>query len=201
MYRDFMFFWKTLSLFSKVCLIAFAAIVTCISVAIAFYLSSLTVKNNKYNAIILSAAIRYNVDPNLIKAVIWKESSFNPFVIGGKKERGLMQIMEKNAVQDWANYRKCSIPPDGILYSPETNIDIGTWYLARCHKHWNKYKNSLALALAEYNAGYKNAKEWAPKNPEDSVTERIKFPSTKAYVKAILKKYDSYKNSTAKLQN
>ncbi len=195
-----MFIWKTLSSYLKTCIIILVAIIVLISVSIAFYLNRLNAKKARYDSIILSAATRYNVDPNLIKAVIWKESAFKPFVTGNKKERGLMQVMDKNAVQDWANYRKCEMPPNGILYDPETNIDIGTWYLARCYKHWSKHKNSLALVLAEYNAGYKNAKEWASQNSEGNVADQIKFPSTKAYVKAILKKYEKYKTSDNKLQ-
>ncbi|MEI6054661.1 MAG: lytic transglycosylase domain-containing protein [Lentisphaerota bacterium] len=196
-----MFFWKTLGLFLKLCIIAIVSIVICISVAIALYINWLTIKNKSYDSIILAAAARYNMDPSLIKAVIWKESSFNSFITGIKQERGLMQIMEKNAVQDWANYRNCDIPPIGVLYSPETNIDIGAWYLSRCRTHWVKYKDSLALTLAEYNAGYKNAKEWAPSASDGDVIERIKFPSTKNYVKAILSKYESYKSSETNFRN
>lgn len=195
-----MFFWKTLGLFLKLCIIAIVVAVICLSVVVVFYINGLKTKNNRYDSIILSAAVRYNIDPNLIKAVIWKESSFNSSTTGTKQECGLMQIMEKNAVQDWANYRNCNIPPIGVLYSPETNIDIGAWYLSRCQSHWSKYKNNLELTLAEYNAGYKNAKEWAPSTPDGDAIERIKFPSTKSYVKAILKKYSGYKSSESRLK-
>lgn len=41
---------------------------------------------------ILAAARHYGVDPALIKAVVWRESSFNPKVRGGAGEIGLMQI-------------------------------------------------------------------------------------------------------------
>lgn len=195
-----MLFWKTTGLFFKVCIIAFIAFVISVSIIVALYLNGLKNKSTAYDSIILAAAVRYNIDPDLIKAVIWKESSFNSSIIGAKKECGLMQIMEKSAVQDWVNYRKCDVPPTGILYLPEVNIDIGAWYLSRCLSHWNKYQNSMALTLAEYNAGYRNAKEWVPLTLDGEVIERIKFPSTKSYVKSILKKYESYKSSDTKLQ-
>lgn len=190
--------WKNLGLFFKSCIIVFVLIVICASVFMALYINSLELKDNRYDSIILAASIRYNVDPDFIKAVIWRESAFRQFIIGTKRERGLMQIMEKNAVQDWANSYGCPVPPSGILYSPEININIGTWYLAKCRTHWSKYKNSLALTLAEYNAGYRNAKEWAPSDINADVLERIKFPSTKSYVKTILEKYAAYKQSESR---
>ncbi|HBM15554.1 MAG TPA: murein transglycosylase [Lentisphaeria bacterium] len=166
-----------------------------------YYIYDKEAFENKYDTIIISASKKYNIDPNLVKAVIWKESDFNPVALGTKKERGLMQIMEKHAVQDWANYKKCQVPPPCILFSPEVNIDIGTWYLARCLSHWDNYEDSLVLAIAEYNAGYKRAKEWASKNIQGSVTENITFPSTKKYVISILKKYKTYKTSSLRLKD
>lgn len=195
-----MFFWRTLSRTLKFYISAFIMIVFAALALIVLYLYNSELRSDKYNSLIINAAVRYNVDPNLIKAVIWKESTFSPLTIGSKQERGLMQIMEKNAVQDWANYYGCAVPPSGILYLPEVNINIGSWYLAKCLEHWTKYKDNLMLGLAEYNAGYKNAKEWAPKNPNDDVMGRIKFPSTKRYVKAILKKYGSWKESKSRLE-
>jgi len=185
----------------KLAAIVFILAVLLIISLTVYYIHKKETYENLYDSIIISTSRKYNVDPNLIKAVIWKESDFNPFVIGTKKERGLMQIMEKHAAQDWANYNKCPVPPPGILYSPEINISIGTWYLSRCLSHWSNYKDSLALAIAEYNAGYKNAKEWAPQNTQESVIENITFPSTKKYVISILKKYRTYQISGSSLKN
>ena len=51
----------------------------------------------KYDAMIVDAGIRNGVDPNLLKAVIWRESRFDRTAIGSKGEVGLMQIMPKYA--------------------------------------------------------------------------------------------------------
>ena len=131
----------------------------------------------------------------LVKALIWKESRFNPNTVGSKGEIGLMQIMPNSSVKDWTEYTKRKIPHRGVLFNPQLNIEIGTWYLAKSKKHWRLYDGSDALALAEYNAGYSNVKKWIPKNyMGDDVTNLIRFPSTKQYVKSILKKYEDYKN-------
>ncbi|HJO95587.1 MAG TPA: lytic transglycosylase domain-containing protein [Victivallales bacterium] len=151
--------------------------------------------NNRFNTLIIQAAKRNSLDPNLIKAVIWRESNFNDKAVGKNGEIGLMQITPSTAVKDWAVENKRGIPNDGMLFKPATNIEIGSWYLARCKKHWNKYKNSLDLTLAEYNAGYSNARKWVPKKNNGNVLPNITFPSTKEYIKAIIEQYDSYKSS------
>jgi soluble lytic murein transglycosylase len=155
--------------------------------------------SNKYNALIVKYSRWYSVDPNLIKAVIWRESNFNAETKGSKGEIGLMQILPSASVHDWAAYNRRPIPHNGLLLSPDININIGTWYLAKCANRWIKYKNCLALALAEYNAGYTNVKRWLPSNCDDDVINRINFPSTKNYVIDILSRYEKYKKSKENL--
>lgn len=159
------------------------------------------IRSNKYNSLIIKYAKQYSVDPNLIKAVIWRECNFDMATKGSKGEIGLMQIIPSSSVRDWAVYNKRPVPPNGLLFSPEINIDIGTWYLAKCKGHWAKYKESTALALSEYNAGYTNAKKWAPPNYDEDVINRIKFPSTKDYVIDILNQYEEYKSSKESLKS
>ena len=149
--------------------------------------------NKQYDGLIANISQRYDLDPMLVKALIWRESRFNPNAIGSKGEIGLMQLMEKSSVKDWVNHTKRKIKYKGVLFNPELNIEIGTWYLARSKKHWRGYRDCNALALAEYNAGYSNVKRWIPKNFQGEIIEFIKFPSTKQYVKSILEQYKAYK--------
>jgi soluble lytic murein transglycosylase len=146
----------------------------------------------RYTPVITQAANLYSLDPNLIKSVIWQESSFEPDIIGSKGEIGLMQIMKGSAVQEWANAHHRPIPDRGMLFLPEINIQIGSWYLSYCKRHWTKYKNWLPLTLAEYNAGYSNAKNWVPDNPNEDVIQNITFQSTREYVQAIIDRYAEY---------
>jgi soluble lytic murein transglycosylase len=148
---------------------------------------------DRYDSIIIKAAKRCSIDPLLVKAVIWRESNFNPDAVGAKGEIGLMQLMPNSSVKDWSDFTKREITNTGILFKPELNIEIGTWYLARSKKPWLNYNDSTALALASYNAGYSNVKKWIPEGYQgNNAVEFIKFPSTKKYVKSILDKYHSY---------
>ncbi|MBT6449374.1 MAG: transglycosylase SLT domain-containing protein, partial [Verrucomicrobiales bacterium] len=44
------------------------------------------------DAVIRAAAEHYDVEPALVKAVVWRESRFNPDARGTSGELGLMQI-------------------------------------------------------------------------------------------------------------
>jgi len=56
----------------------------------------------KYTPLIEEIAARHGVSPNLVKALIWKESCFNEKAVGSHGEVGLMQIMP-GAITEWAN--------------------------------------------------------------------------------------------------
>ena len=50
--------------------------------------------DHSQDKVIIAAASIYDMDPALIKAVIWRESRFNPDARGAAGELGLMQIRD-----------------------------------------------------------------------------------------------------------
>jgi soluble lytic murein transglycosylase len=145
-----------------------------------------------HDAAIIAAARRYGVDPALVKAVVWRESKFDPHARGRAGEIGLMQIMPAVA-GDWAEAEKVTFYS---LYDPETNTRCGAWQLARLLKRYRNTDNPLPYALAAYNAGPGNAQKWtqgAAATSSAAFIEQIGFPSTKNYVKAVLERYAYYK--------
>ena len=158
-----------------------------------YYSPQIFYKKTDYNRLIDDCAKRHSVDPSLIKAVIWTESRFEPNARGTKGEVGLMQIRpEHGAATDWADSNEMERPSIGVLFRPEINIEIGTWYLAKALKKWHGYKYQYELALSEYNAGRTGMKPWVPDTFDGEVVENITIPSTKHYVKSIMKKYEWY---------
>lgn len=146
-----------------------------------------------YSNLIEDAAQRHCIDPLLLKAIIWQESRFQANIRGKNKEIGLMQIRpEYGAVTDWEKKHKIKIPCEGLLFRPDLNIEIGSWYLGRALKRWSGYKYQYELALSEYNAGFKGMQPWVPKDYEGEVTEYITIPSTKAYIRSIMDRYQYY---------
>src|SRR6266404_206370 len=49
----------------------------------------------QYDKLILSVATEHQLDPMLVKAVVWRESRFDRQKYGTAGERGLMQVREK----------------------------------------------------------------------------------------------------------
>lgn len=140
------------------------------------------------------AANRYGVDPALVKAVVWRESRFNPSVRGRAQELGLMQIREE-AAQEWADAEHITGFEHAHCLDPQTNTLAGTWYLKKLLRRYSQTDNPVPYALADYNAGRGNVLKW---NTGGAATnsalfiEQIGFPGTKAYVKSVLQRRQKY---------
>jgi soluble lytic murein transglycosylase len=152
----------------------------------------------RYDDRIRQASARYGVAPELIKAVIWRESRFHPDKTGQHGERGLMQITE-GAAADWARVEKIEtfVPTD--LFDPKVNIEAGTWYLKKALDHWAAKDDPVPFALAEYNAGRTRVKRWVNDSGRgatagaDDLQTAMDFPATKSYVASIIARQDFYK--------
>jgi soluble lytic murein transglycosylase len=155
-------------------------------------LKDLIIDDTLYADEIASAARKHDLPPELVRAVIKKESSFRKDHIGDAGEIGLMQVLPRGAAAEWARVNKCAAPGKSELMRVETNLDIGCWYLARCMKKWSDYRHGMELALAEYNAGGKNSARWKPEKKTGEVIHRIDFPTTRKYVTDIMHDYREY---------
>lgn len=125
----------------------------------------------KYEKIIHYYGVRYNIDPNLIRAVIRTESAFNAKAVSHRGAIGLMQLMPATAKE-----LEVSDP-----FDPEQNIKGGTRYLRSL---LNTFEQDLRLALAAYNAG-----------PTIVLKEMAvpRFPETVEYIKRVLTYYQQYR--------
>lgn len=147
-----------------------------------------------FDPYIEEASQRYKISPEIIRSVIWRESDFDPNASGKAAERGLMQVTPL-AGEEWATAEKITSFQPSDLYDPRTNIMAGSWYLSRARQRWQEADKPLVFALAEYNAGRTNARRWASgleKPVAAAFLENIDFPTTKAYILAILKRLHRY---------
>jgi soluble lytic murein transglycosylase len=144
---------------------------------------------------IRAAAKRYGLEPALIKAVVWRESHFDPQARGRVGELGLMQIQE-DAAREWADAERIRGFEHTHCLDPATNTLAGTWYLSKLLKRYLRTDNPAAYALADYNAGRGNVLKWnngrAATNSLAFI-EGIAFPGTKSYVQAVLRRYEWYR--------
>ncbi|MHB8521393.1 MAG: lytic transglycosylase domain-containing protein [Limisphaerales bacterium] len=143
---------------------------------------------------ILAAARRYGVNPSLVKAVVWRESWFNPHARGRKGEIGLMQI-RKGTAQEWANAERISPFQHELLLDPATNALAGAWYLEKLVNRYARTDNPLPYVLADYNAGRSNVLRWnkgAAATNSARFLQEIDFNSTRKYVRSVLKQQGRY---------
>jgi soluble lytic murein transglycosylase len=151
----------------------------------------------RYDDLIVQASARYGVPPELIKAVIWRESRFHPDKTGQHGERGLMQITE-GAAADWARVEKIETFVPADLFDPKVNIEAGAWYLKKALDHWAAKDDPVPFALAEYNAGRTRVKRWVNDSGRgetagaDDLQTAMDFPATKSYIAAITARQDFY---------
>jgi len=116
-----------------------------------------------YDGIIREAAVKYGVNPDLVRAVIRTESNFNPTAKSRVGAQGLMQLMPKLA-------RELGISD---AFDPRENIFGGVKYLSRL---LDRHDGDVSLALASFNAGPRNVDRYKGIPP---------FKETRGYVKKI----------------
>jgi soluble lytic murein transglycosylase len=129
------------------------------------------------------AAQRRGIDPYLVAAVVREESSYYPRATSRAGARGLMQLMPATARL---------LAPSGDLEDPGFNIELGTRFLAGLMREFNDPR----LALAAYNAGPRNVRQWLSTRRSDDLeafVEQIPFDETRLYVKKVVLSWDEYR--------
>ena len=149
----------------------------------------------QYTEYVEKYSSEYNVDENLVYAVIKAESNFNPNAKSNKNAIGLMQLMEdteKNTIKKV----DLQIHDDEIeekLQDIDININLGTKYLSILIE---KYEN-IEIAITAYNAGIGTVDNWIQKGiikADGSDIENIPYKETNNYVRKILRDYKIYAN-------
>lgn len=114
---------------------------------------------------IIDEALKFEFDPVFLLSVIQGESSFNPRMIGGVGEIGMMQIRPTTA--KWiAGMYGFQFKGRQSLFDPVTNIKIGAAYLDYLR---DKFDSHAQLYLAAYNMGQRAVANVVEKNiwPKD----------------------------------
>ena len=93
---------------------------------------------NPWEPYILRYSKQYNIDSDLVRAIIYAESSGNPNSVSSAGAMGLMQIMPITAIHLGLS----------DTFDPEQNIRAGVKYIA-----WLVNRHDEAHALWEWNAG------------------------------------------------
>lgn len=117
--------------------------------------------DKNYSGHIKRASLKYQLEPELIHAVIKTESNGNHRAVSKKGAMGLMQLMPSTASD-----MSVSNP-----FNPEENIEGGTRYLRYLLE---KFNGNLTLALAAYNAGPKRVETYGAIPPIAETQEYVR---------------------------
>lgn len=124
-------------------------------------------KKTHWKEVARNEAMRKNLDPLLVKAVIQVESGENPTAVSSKGAMGLMQLMPATA-------RQMGVQDP---FKPQENVAGGVKYLAQMV---DRFRGRLDLALAAYNAGPNAVVRYGGIPP---------YPETRNYVTRVLDAY------------
>jgi Transglycosylase SLT domain len=105
--------------------------------------AALGAPRSPYGQLIYDIAIRHQVNPQLVAAMIHVESAFNPRAVSRKGACGLMQLLPGTA-------RRFGLTKKKDLFDPQKNLEAGVRYLK-----WltQRFGGDVEKILAAYNAG------------------------------------------------
>ncbi|HBG4973013.1 TPA: lytic transglycosylase domain-containing protein [Clostridioides difficile] len=131
-----------------------------------------SVKSRIENAV-EQASKKYNVDANLIKAIIKVESDFNPNTVSSAGAKGLMQLMPENC-------RDLGVTNP---FNIEQNIDAGTRHIK---EYIDMFGGSIEMGLMAYNGGPGRMRS----RGVESISDLYKMPKeTQNYIPKVMKYY------------
>ncbi len=130
----------------------------------------------RYEEFVTGHADNYGLRPQLVAAMIYQESKFDPAARSSSGAVGLMQLLPETGqgIADRTGGKRWK--PEDLL-DPELNIRYGSWYFRHL---LDKYDNER-LALAAYNAGQANVDHWRADGGG------IRFAETRHYVARVEK--------------
>ena len=140
----------------------------------------------EYEHIVRAHARNYRLEPELVAAVIYQESKFDPAARSSSGAVGLMQLRPETAHGIATRTGGSAFRTEDLL-DPEINVRYGSWYL----RHLLDKYDDEALALAAYNAGQGNVDSWRRRGVG------IQFEETRDYVERVRELKEIYRTAYA----
>ena len=133
----------------------------------------------------------YEIDPLFVAAMIREESSYNADIVSYAGAVGLMQIMPATG-RELASRLKIPRFNTKMLYDPDINIQMGSWYMKSL---MNQFDNDHALVAGAYNGGPGRMRRWikGKQIPDlDEFIEDIGIDQTRRHIKKVIDSYIIY---------
>jgi soluble lytic murein transglycosylase len=148
---------------------------------------------------VLANSKKLHSEKPVVMAIVRQESLFDSDAQSGAGARGLMQLMPATARHVSGKlgikYRKSL-----LTANPEYNLQLGSYYINYLIE---KFDGSYVLAIASYNAGPSNVRDWLERfgdprkarTPEDVIhwIEQVPFKETRNYIQRVLENAQVYR--------
>lgn len=188
-----------------------------VSVKLPLAPNSIQTRAEKFYEPIRTFAARYDLDPELVFAIMHTESYFNPKARSHVPAFGLMQIVPRYAGRDAYKFvhGEDRLLNENYLYEAEKNIELGAAYLhillVRNFGRVNDPLSRLYCSIAAYNTGAGNVSrafigstklgEAIPKINQmksSQVYEHLRvylpYQETRDYIEKVTKRMNSYRD-------
>jgi len=142
-----------------------------------------------FSSEIAAAAERWGIGEEQLFGLVRTESAFIPDVVSRAGAVGLAQLMRPTAkdverrIRNKVDLRYSGDEVD--LSHPETNLNLGAWYLSSL----NERLKSPLLSLFAYNGGITRVRRWRAAEsafPEDLFLETVPITETRTYASKVL---------------
>ena len=144
-----------------------------------------------YTNLLQKHTTKYEIDPLFVAAMIREESRYNADIVSYAGAIGLMQIMPANG-PEFASRLKIPRFNTKMLYNPDINIQMGSWYMKSL---MDQFDNNHALVAGAYNGGPGRMRRWiaAKQIPDlDEFIEDIGIDQTRRHIKKVIDSYNIY---------
>ncbi len=142
----------------------------------------------------VEAARDFGLQPEILWAIMRRESFYDPDVVSVAGARGLIQLMPATASRI-AEKEGWERPDPEELFRPGPNLRFGAEHL---REHLDEFEGNAFLSLAAYNAGPRMARRWRdripPGSPPAQVALLISYTETRAYVYDVLRNARIYRD-------
>lgn len=145
-----------------------------------------------FGPLVVRLAHRYDLEPNLLWAIMRTESAYRPDAISRVNAGGLMQLMPVTARRLAGELGLEGFKPANV-FEPETNLLLAGKYLQAVRR---KFRGQLTLVAAAYNGGPHNVARWLTMRGDacqkDEFIEEIPYRESRRYAKKIIRLLSLY---------
>ena len=144
-----------------------------------------------YTDMVGKHAKKYKIDPLFVASMIREESRYNAEIVSSAGALGLMQIMPATG-RELARRLKIRRFHRGMLFDPDINIQMGTWYMKDL---MDRFENNHALVAGAYNGGPGRMQRWLSEmdtSDLDEFIEDISITQTRRHIKKVIDSYYIY---------